>query len=220
MLPIAPGKPLLEHLIELLRDQGVSDFIINVHYLPETITSYFGDGSKLGVRIRYSDESQQILETAGALWKARDMLDDNFILIYGDQLHFLDLSAALELHRKNNGLATIILKNSQYPQDGEVGEFDAKTNRITYWHTRPHEITELRDTRLVNAGVYVLSKKILDYIRPDVPVKLDGEAIPKALAAGEVLYATPTSATILDIGKPEKYERAKEFYKEQKAGQV
>ncbi len=217
MLPIAPGKPLLEHLIELLRDQGITDFVINLHYLPETITSYFGDWSAWGVHIAYSDETSTLLETGGALRHAEALLDDEFIFLYGDQLHFFDFSPAIELHAEKQGLATVVLKKSSYPQDGEIGEFDPATSRILRWHARPHEIVDLHETRMVNAGLYVLSKKILAYLSPGVPTKFDGEVLPAAFAAGEALNAVPTEEVIIDIGKPEKYVQAKEYYKERAA---
>jgi mannose-1-phosphate guanylyltransferase len=212
MLPIAPGKPLLEHTIELLREQGIKDFIINVHYLPDAITSYFGDGTKWGVRVRYSDESKQLLETAGALKKSETMLNDDFLFIYGDELHFFNFTSLIDFHMKNRASASIVLKSSDVPQAGEIAEFDPATKRITQWHTRPHNITEYKHNLLVNAGLYVLSKKILNYVSVGIPTKLDGEVIPKALAAGEPLYAFPTDQPILDIGTPEKYEQAKEYY--------
>src|SRR5581483_6770485 len=99
------------------------------------------------------------------------------------------------------------------PQNGEIAEFDPVTREIIKWHTRPHTVKEITDARLLNAGVYVLSKKILDYIPVGVPVKLDGEVIPKAFAAGETFLAFPVDEPILDIGTMEKYELAKEHYK-------
>jgi NDP-sugar pyrophosphorylase family protein len=212
MVPIAPGKPLLEHTIELLRGQGITDFIINIHYLPDVITSYFGDGAKWGVRIRYSDERDRPLETAGAMKKMEPMLDDNFLFLYGDEFHFFDFGPLITEHLKNGALGTIVLKRSEFPKDGEIGEFDRATKKILRWHTRPHDITALTPNLLVNAGLYAFSKKIVSSIPADAPVKLDGEIIPKAMAAGEPLYAYPTDEIIWDVGRPEKYEKAKEYY--------
>jgi NDP-sugar pyrophosphorylase family protein len=219
MVPIAPGKPLLEHTIEWLRDQGIKDFVVNVHYLPEVITSHFGDGKKWGVHIEYSDETKHLLETAGAIKKAEPLLRDEFLFLYGDELHFFDFSSMIDLHLHNKALATIVLKTSGFPKDGEVAEFDPNTRKITQWYTRPHHITEPRAVPCVNAGLYVLSKRIVHYIEPGIPVKLDGEIIPKALAAGEPLYAFPTNDPIWDVGKPEKYKKAKKYYAEKMKGE-
>jgi len=216
MVPIAPGKPLLEHTIELLRGQGITNFIINVHYLPEVIMSYFGDGKKWGVRIRYSDESEGLLETAGAMKKVERLLNDDFLFLYGDELHFFDFEPLIATHKNNGALGTIVLKKSEFPKDGDLGEFDPETKRIFHWHTRPHAISASGLNLMVNAGLYAFSKKILNYIPVGVPIKLDGEIIPKAMAAGEKFYAFPTDEPIWDIGKPEKYEKAKEYYANRK----
>lgn len=212
MVPIAPGKPLLEHLVELLRGQGITDFIFNIHYLPDVITSHFGDGTKWGVRIRYSDERDRPLETAGAMKKMESMLDNNFLFLYGDTLHFFNFEPLIEQHMTTGATGTLVLKNSFYPKDADIGEFDITTKKITKWHARPHDITTLSSNLLANAGLYAFSKKIVDYIPAGVPIKLDGEIIPKAMAAGEPLYAYPTDEIIWDVGKPEKYEKAKEYY--------
>jgi NDP-sugar pyrophosphorylase family protein len=211
MVPIATGKPLLAHTIEWMREQGVNRFIINIHYLPEVITSYFGDGRKWGVNITYSDETKQLLDTGGAIKKAQPLLDDQFFFLYGDELNFFNYSNFGEEHIKQGGIGSIVLKE-EIPQDGEVAKFDRASKKIVQWHTRPHHIAQLDDSLLVNAGIYAFSKKILDYIPPAAPIKLDGEVIPRAFADGAVFYAFPTTEPILDIGKPEKYERAMEYY--------
>lgn len=216
MLPIAPGKPLLEHTIELLRDQGIRDFVINVHYLPGAITSHFGDGRKFGVHIVYSDETKQLLETAGALKKAEPLLDDQFLFIYGDHLFFFDFKPLIKEHSSRKTLATIVLKMSEYPEHGEIGVFEPMTQKITRWHTRPHDITTLDGARKANSGLYALSKKIIDGIPVNIPMKFDGEVIPRLLAEGNSLFAFPTDEAILDIGSPKKYQKAKKYYRERK----
>jgi len=219
MIPIDDaGKPLLLHSIEWLRDHGITDFVVNLHHLPQVITSYFGDGKKWGVHIAYSDETGQLLETGGAFRKAEPLLHDNFLFMYGDELHLVDPQPLIAAHgARPDALATIVLKTSDIPANGEIADFDAATLRITRWQTRPHTITEYTAARMLNAGLYIFSKKILDYIPPGAHIKLDGEVIPKAFAAGEALYAFPTSEPILDTGTQEKYEIAKQYYRERAA---
>ena len=214
MVPIAPGKPLLEHTIELLRDQGICDLVINLYYLPKIIVSYFGNGERFGVNIVYSDESDKLLETGGAIRKAADLLDDDFLFIFGDELHFFDFAPLIRFHLEHSALITMVLKDSDIPQNGDLAEFDPITKKVTRWHARPHGIAKMSDHCLLNAGLYALSKRIVDYIPPGRPVKLDGEVVPAAFAAGEKFYAFPTKEPILDIGTPEKYEFAKRYYME------
>lgn len=212
MLPIN-GKPLLERIILGLKAQGITDFVLNLHHFPEKITAYFGDGSRFGVSIKYSDESKDLLETAGALKKMEPMLHDNFLFMYGDELHAFDFRPLANFHKANGALATVILKRSDIPQNGEIAEVDPITRRIVSWRTRPHAITEYGDRFHVNSGLYVLSKKITNYIAAGVPMKLDGEALPAAMASGELVFGWPTNEDILDIGTLEKYQYAEEWHK-------
>ncbi|MGC9611141.1 MAG: nucleotidyltransferase family protein [Minisyncoccia bacterium] len=212
MVPIYKNKTLLEHEILLLKNQGFTDFIINVHYLPEKIMNYFGDGKKFGVSIKYSDESEKLMETAGAIKKVGNFLSDDFIFIYGDELYFFDFKSLIDAHKKNNAFATIVLKRSDNPQAGDIAEIDPKTNRILKWHARPHDVHEFQDNVYVNAGLYVISKKILDFIPENTPLRLDINVLPGLVADGEAIYGFPTDENILDIGTPEKYEFAKKWY--------
>lgn len=211
MLPIN-GTPLLERIILGLKAQGITEFVLNLHYLPEKITGYFGDGSRFGVSIQYSDESGGLSETAGALKKMELLLNDNFLFIYGDELHAFDFCPLIDFHVKNNALATVVLKRSDVPQNGDIGEVEPVTRRMVAWHARPHAITEYGDRLHVNGGLYVLSKKILDYIPAGRPVKLDGEALPLAMVAGEPIFGWVTDEEILDIGTVEKYRYAQEWH--------
>jgi NDP-sugar pyrophosphorylase family protein len=212
MLPIAPQKPLLEHTLELLRDQGFDDFIINLHYLPEKITEYFGDGKRYGVSIRYSDERGEILDTAGALVKMRAMLADNFLVQYGDEVHFLDVAAVFDEHVKRSALATIVLKTSDEPQNGDVAEIDRETHRIVNWHFRPHAFMSFDHERFLNAGIYVFSKRILDYIPAAGPFRLETGVLNVLVGEDAPFYGFITNENVLDVGTIEKYAMAREWY--------
>lgn len=216
MVEIAPGKPLLEHEIELLRDQGINDFVINLHYLPDVITGYFGDGKKFGVHIRYSDETDSLRETGGALKKAEPLLDEDFLFIYGDHLYFLDTRPLAHAHMANGALVTMVLKTSDAPENGDILQFDPQTKQILRSYPRPHGITSFNETLMLNAGVFAVSRKVLKDIPPDIAIKFDGEIVPRLLAEGKALYAFPTQEAILDIGTPEKYQFAKEQYSKRK----
>lgn len=213
MVPFG-GKPLLEHTITLLKNQGFKDFVVNLHYLPEKITGYFGDGKKWGVNIEYSDETAQVLETGGALKKAEKLLSDEFILIYGDHLHFFDFRPVIDFHHKHGGIVTLVLKRSRNPQNGEVVEIDPESRRVVRYHVRPHQIYELGGNVYTNSGLYVLNKKILDHIPADAPIKLDGAIMPILLQKGTEICGYPTTENILDIGTPEKYKFAQDWYAE------
>lgn len=212
MAPVADGLPLLEHHIRHLKSQGVLDFVINLHHFAGVITDYFGDGSRFGVRIEYSDETGELLDTAGAVRKAAPMLGHEFLLVYGDQLHFFEYGALQALHRERGALATLVVKHSDLPQNGDLVELESETGRILRWHPRPHTYTSFPDSMYLNAGLYVLSAAIVDHIPAGRPVSLDREVLPKVLAQGLPLYGMPTPGDILDIGTPEKYAYAREWF--------
>ncbi|RME57691.1 NDP-sugar synthase [Candidatus Parcubacteria bacterium] len=214
MLPIG-GKPLLEHTICALRDQGFRNFVVNLHYLPEAITSYFGDGERFGVRISYSDERDQLLETGGAIKKMEPLLSDPFVLVYGDLFHQFQFAPLLSHHHSYNALATIALRQNDDPQHGDIAEIDLATKRIYKWHARPHAIKEYCENLFLNSGLYVLSKRLLQWIPEGRPVRLDIEVIPRLVAQGAAVYGIYSSDPVFDIGTPEKYQRVQEWYQEQ-----
>ncbi|MBI2591653.1 MAG: NDP-sugar synthase [Candidatus Brennerbacteria bacterium] len=216
MLPIKENMPLLEHLICLMRGQGFLNFIINLHYLPEKITGYFKDGGNWAVKIVYSDETGQLLETGGAIKKAEPLLSEDFILLYGDQLHFFDFRLAFEQHCQTKALATIILKRSDSPQAGEVLEINPLTKKIIKCYPRPHQIYNYSGNLFVNSGLYILSKKILDYIPAGKSIKLDIEVMPALIEKALGVFGFIANDDILDIGTPEKYQFAKDWYEKRK----
>lgn len=212
MAPIG-GRPLLAHTIEHLKSQGVTRFIINLHYLPERITSYFGDGSRFGVNVRYSDEMDRLMDTAGGLKKMESWLDEEFLLLYGDRLHHIDFRPIVTFHRERGSAATLVLRRSDLPQNNEVVEIDKISGRILAYHIQPHYIYEFEKPDMyLNSGLYVLSKKVLDYIPSQVPVHLDKQVIPDLLERGVPVYGYPTTQDILDITTPDKYRAAEEWF--------
>lgn len=218
MLPIN-GKPLLERLILSLKAQGITDFVLNLHYLPEVIRAHFGDGSRFGVSIKYSDETAELLDTAGALKKMEPLLHEDFLFMYGDQLHAFDFGSAIAAHRAGNAVATVVLKRSKVPTDpttADILEFDLITGRVVRSYPRPHGIAALSETRMKSGGLYVLSKKILKDIPADIPVRLDRDVVPRLVASGSVVLGFPTEEPILDIGTPEKYRIAEEWDKKRR----
>ena len=208
MVPIG-GKPLLEHHFNLFRRYGITEFIVNLHHLPESITGHFGDGSRFGVRITYSHEPV-LLGTAGAVKKMEAMLrDEPFIVFYGDNLIELDLGALLEFHRVRGGVGTIALWESPEPWTGGVVE-TAADGRIRRFVEKPDrkEIS----TNLINAGIYVLEPAVLDAI-PSGEFKDFGKDIfPLLLAQGKPLYAMKPNAYIQDVGTPERLAKAQKDF--------
>src|SRR5881392_1687524 len=113
MVPIV-GKPCMEHILELLRDHGFEEVVITVAFLPQAIRSYFGDGESLGLKLEYSVEESP-LGTAGSVRLASDRLDETFLVISGDALCDIDLTALVDFHREKGAAVTIGLKSVENP---------------------------------------------------------------------------------------------------------
>jgi NDP-sugar pyrophosphorylase family protein len=204
MVPIG-GQPLLQHHLEFLRTQGVTEFIVNLHYLPEKITGYFGDGSKFGVNITYSPEPE-LLGTAGGVKKMEAALrTGTFLVIYGDNLMRFELAPLLAFHRARQAVATVALFASPEPWTGGVVE-TAPDGRVRRFVEKPDrkEIS----TNLINAGIYLLEPAVLDAIPAGQFCDFGKNVFPSLLAAGQPVYAMKPKAYIHDVGTPERLAEA------------
>jgi len=183
MLPIG-GKPLLEYNIDWLRNYGVTDILINLHYLPHVITDHFGDGSKWGVRITYSLE-KQILGTAGGVKKVADLFDYTFFVWYGDNLSTCDLGRLLQFHKAKGGVLTIALFHREdVTRSGIIGL--AEDDRVVRYLEKPGQQEIF--SQWVNAGIMVLEPEVLGCIPSDRPADFGRDVIPAMLAEGQRLF--------------------------------
>ncbi len=205
------GKPVLEQEIECLKSQGITDIIITISHLGYVIQDYFGDGSKIspvtgkpfGVNIEYFDEKVP-LGNAGALFELKDKLTEDFYLLNADSIFSLDLLRFAEFHRGKGALATILTHPNSHPYDSGLVITD-KNGRVEKWLSKEEERPEFYKNR-VNAGVHILSPKLLEN-RPDAEkIDLD-RMILKPLAGSGKLLAYDSPEYIHDMGTPERYEQ-------------
>jgi len=204
MVPIG-GKPLLEHHLELFRRQGIRDIIVNLHYLPERITTYFGDGSKFGVKIMYSPEPE-LLGTAGAVKKMEQELRQGaFIVFYGDNLVNVNFAPLIEFHQAHQALVTVALFASPEPWTGGVVETDSN-GRVARFVEKPDR--KQVSTNLISAGIFVVEPQVLQTIPAGQFYDFGKDVFPKLLAEGNAVYAMTPNAYIQDIGTPERLARA------------
>ena len=200
MLPMA-NIPMMEHVVNLLRQHGFEDIVVTVAFMANAIRTYFGDGSEFGVRMVYATESTP-LGTAGSVRNARDELDERFLVISGDVLTDIDLSEVVAFHEKRGALATLALKAVENPlefgivitrEDGSVERFLEK----------PTWGQVFSDT--INTGIYVLEPEIFDFIPEGRPVDFSGESFPAVLEAGKPLYGFVADGYWEDVGTLEAY---------------
>ena len=200
MVPVM-NMPFLERTLRRLKDAGIDDVILPAGYLPEAITSYFGDGASLGLTIRYVIEDVP-LGTAGALKNVEQYIDGPFFVLNGDVLTSLDLRAMLDYHRAKGGIATMHLIHVDDPSPFGVAVHDA-AGRIERFVEKPKR--EEAPSNEINAGTYILEREILDFIPAGRPVSIERETFPELIASGRPLYAYTTDDYWIDLGRPEAY---------------
>src|SRR3954471_15266214 len=221
MLPLA-NRPMMEHIIELLRGHAtaedvapgpflatnirpnIDEIVVTVAFLANQIRTYFGDASEFGVRMVYATEDQP-LGTAGSVRNAMAELDERFLVISGDVLTDIDLDRIIDFHDEHKAMATIGLVAVDNPlefgivitkEDGSVERFLEK----------PTWGQVFSDT--INTGIFVLEPEIFDYIDADKPVDFSSEVFPALLADGKPLYGAVAKGYWEDVGTLESYVSA------------
>lgn len=198
MVPVA-GKPVLQRNIEWLRSFGIDDLIINLHYYPESVTGYLGDGSKLGVKVSYSYEPE-LMGTAGAVGVVRNLLgSEPFLVVYADNLYQLSLDRLYNLHTQSKAALTMATFWREDVSASGVVEL-SEAGRVLAFKEKP-EPDEVR-SHWVNAGLYVCTPRVIDFIPDKQYCDFGYNVLPAMLAAGESLYgynmATDESLSWID----------------------
>ncbi|HTX02051.1 MAG TPA: sugar phosphate nucleotidyltransferase [Candidatus Acidoferrales bacterium] len=203
LVPIA-NKPVMQHIIELLRRHGITELVANVHYLADEIESYFGDGSNFGVSITYVVEDTP-LGTAGAVKLAQPLLSDDFLVISGDVLTDCDISAIVERHRSQRNDATIGLMRVSNPLEFGVVITD-DDGRISRFLEKPSWGEVFSDT--INTGIYVLRPHVLDRMERGSVYDFSRDIFPPMLRDGERLGSYILQSYWTDVGNLQQYQQA------------
>ena len=203
MLPMG-NRPMMEHVVRLLRHHGFEDIVVTVAFMPNAIRTYFGDGSEFGVRMVYATEETP-LGTAGSVMNARDELDDRFLVISGDVLTDIDLSAVVSFHEEKGALATLALSAVENPLEFGI-VIASEDGSIERFLEKPTWGQVFSDT--INTGIYVLEPEIFDHIPADRSVDFSGEVFPEVLARGRPIYGYVAEGYWEDVGTTEAYLRA------------
>jgi len=197
--PMAPvlNRPVMEHIVALLRRHGFEELIANLSHLPEQIRDHFGDGSDYGVSLSYSFE-EELLGTAGGVRNVAESLGEgSFLVISGDALTDLDLSALRAAHEANDGIATLTLK--RVPDPSEYGVvISGSDGRIQGFQEKPDRAEALSD--LASCGIYMFEREIFDYFpeRPFVDWAMD--VFPVLLEGDVPMYGHEIDAYWNDVG--------------------
>jgi mannose-1-phosphate guanylyltransferase len=217
MIPIMQ-KPVMEFLLELLRQHGFNQVMVNVSHLANEIEGYFRDGQRFGVEIAYSFEGRIVdgqlvgdaRGSAGGMKKIQDFspfFDDTFVVLCGDALINLDLTEAVRRHKEKGSIATIVTKSvplKQVPSYGVV--VMEETGRVKSFQEKP-AVEEALSTD-INTGIYIFEPEIFDYIPSGVSFDIGGDLLPKLVANNAPFYGIRMDFEWVDIGKVPDYWRA------------
>ena len=196
------GKPVLEREIECLRTQGFTDIIITVSHLGNIIMDYFKDGSDFGVNIEYFFEKEP-LGNAGALYQIKDKLTEDFLLLNADAIFDVDFNRFVEYHKEKGGLVTLFTHPNSHPYDSGLIIAD-ESGSVLKWLAKEDERPEYYRNR-VNAGLHVISPKILEAEINTPKIDLDRQLL-KPLAGSGQMFVYDSPEYVKDMGTPERYQ--------------
>ncbi len=217
MIPILQ-KPVMEFLLELLRQHGFTEVMVNVSHLAEEIENYFRDGQRFGVEIAYSFEGRiedgeligEALGSAGGLKKIQSFqrfFDETFVVLCGDALIDLDLSEAVRRHRQKGALASMITKRVPRDQVSSYGVVVTDADgRVLSFQEKPS--VEEAASDMINTGIYIFEPEVFDHIPNGEPFDIGADLFPRLVQAGAPFYALPMEFEWVDIGKVPDYWQA------------
>lgn len=218
MIPILQ-KPVMEFLLELLRRHGFDQIMVNVSHLAEEIENYFRDGQRFGVQIAYSFEGKidddgklegEAIGSAGGMRRIQDFspfFDDTFVVLCGDALIDLDLTAAVKWHKARGAIATIITKSVPKEEVSSYGVVVTdEEGRVKAFQEKPS--TEEALSTNINTGIYIFEPEVFNYIPSGVEYDIGSQLFPKLVEIEAPFYAIPMDFEWVDIGKVPDYWRA------------
>ena len=191
-------KPFLKYLIESMADAGIEEIFLACGYKSDVLAHAIGDGSDMGVRIIYSDEDTP-LGTGGAIKRLEDRLDPVFLAANGDTLTSVDIAAQIREHFESGAAVTDSLSEVDDPSQAGVVRIDGD-GRILEFQDKPKR--EEACSNLVNSGVYVVDKKVLEYIPKDTFYDFSKDLFPLLIEKGDRLQGHMAKGVWVDIGRP------------------
>lgn len=207
LLPVK-GKPILEHLIEQLKKNGIEEIILCIGYLGKKIKEHFGDGEKFGVKITYSEEKDS-QGTGGALAKIQKYVDqESFLVIHGDVVTNLSFYDLVDFHQKENSVATVALTTVNHPT--EFGQLKLHGTKLVNFYQKDAEATV--KSHLIHCGIYVFEPSIFKYF-PKTKGPFSLEDILEDLIKQQKVNGFVFEGQWFDVGNSENYERAIKEYK-------
>ncbi|MEK6566281.1 MAG: sugar phosphate nucleotidyltransferase [Bacteroidota bacterium] len=203
MVPMG-NKPMMEHIVSLLKLHGIKNIVATLFYQPDVISSYFGDGSKFGVQMQYR-KAEADYGTAGSVRTAKDFLDERFMILSGDVLTDFDLTAAIRFHESKKAKATIVLTRVSNPLHFGV-VLTRDDGKITRFLEKPAWGEVFSDT--INTGIYILEPEVMDLVPPQEEVDFSKNLFPMLLEQDMGLYGFVSEGYWRDVGNLNEYQEA------------
>ena len=209
MLPLG-NKPILEHLIDWNKKNGIKSIVLCTSYLKETIEEYFGNGDRFDISIEYA-VSDKLLATAGQLKTAQKFINEDFVCMYGDSIFDFSLRNMIKQHRAKKAFVTMSLY--RYKTSLPYGVIDvSKTGKVTKWNEKP--IIKAN----VNMGCYIMNPGVFDLIPKNKPHGMD-IVIKKVMNNKKLVSSFITNKGFTDIGSMASYEKACKEHDAKKPGE-
>ncbi|MCE9652841.1 MAG: nucleotidyltransferase family protein [Nitrosarchaeum sp.] len=209
MLPLGE-KPILEHLVDWTKKNGIKSVVLCVSYLKKAIEDYFEDGKRFGVNIEYAIANRP-LATAGQLKTAEKFIDETFVCMYGDSIFDFNLRNMVKQHKQKKSFVTMSLY--EYKTNLPYGVIEtAKTGKVIAWNEKP----EIKAN--INMGCYVMEPEIMGFIPKNVPYGMD-DLIKKVMTKNKPVDSIVSKKGFLDIGNKASYRKANQEYL-QKLGNI
>lgn len=202
------GKPFLLYLLELLKIQGVNSIVLCIGYLGKKVSDFFGNGDSFGLRIKYSEEKERLLGTGGALKQARNLLSDYFFVINGDTYLPADYGEVERVFLRRGKKALMVVYDNK-----EATGIKSNVKLDDHLMMIRHDKESLDpDLKYADAGVLVLRREALDFMKEACSVSLE-EGLYPILIQQKEMAAHVTDQRFYDIGTPEQQRMFEEFLK-------
>ncbi len=205
--PLVPvvNKQVMEHIVRLLKKHGFKDVCANLHYLPDNIVSYFGDGSALGVNLQFEREAKLSGDAGGVRSCRKFLQSETFIVIMGDLITDADLGALIRRHKEKRALASIAVK-----QMADVSRFGVivrdKDDFITGFQEKPKQEEAL--SNLISTGIYILEPEVIDFIPESGDYGFGRQLFPKLVESGERVLSIEMESYWSDVGTIDQYRES------------
>lgn len=200
MVPVL-NRPFLEHVLCHLQSHGVETVVLALGHLSQSVLDYFGDGSRVGLKLVYSVEKQP-LGTAGPIKLAERYLAERFLVLNGDVFSDFNVTAIVDFHVQNGAMATLALTPVDNPTIYGVVE-TGPNGRVQRFVEKP-KLAEVT-SNMINAGLYVLEPQVINNIPAESRVMFEQDVFPKLLSDGRPMFGYNQRGYWVDIGTPQKY---------------